>query len=153
METPERLPQSGRTDESAKPSPFIAVLQGLKARQEAAISAGHPHNFYAMPNKSSQLQAMAYQDSMGLDLLPLLKADASAEQPVIGFLCIAFPGGAIWSYAGVPRHKVLGLMAAPSHGKYFGSEIKNHPAYTASKISGPEKKSKASKKPEAPAAE
>lgn len=42
---------------------------------------------------------------------------------------IAFKGGGIYRYYNVPEIVHIGLMEAPSHGKYFHSEIKGEYTY------------------------
>jgi hypothetical protein len=47
-----------------------------------------------------------------------------------GTLKIAFHGGRIYAYYGVPYSKFIGLIHASSHGEYFHANIRNSYRYT-----------------------
>ena len=139
MDSPERLPNTGRDDGRA------AARQSILDRRRAAEAEGRPAGFYKL--ESSQVKAIGWFDSQNLDLIGCLGQNNGDQEPNTGDLVVIFPDGATWQYAGVPRAKILGILTAASAGKYFNSEIKNHPAYTASKLSAGTKQPK----PEAPA--
>lgn len=145
-DTPERLPKSGRTrataaELNATPRPRLdpayqltALLRGLPQRLEEAKALGLPEGFYTPATKSSQVKGLAWVTEGSTDSITDLKA--SSPLPAVGDLHVIFQGnGDHWKYAGVPRAKVLGLLGAPSAGSYFASEVRNHPAYVATKVS------------------
>lgn len=63
------------------------------------------------PVSSSNLRSVGYDSSKDL-------------------LEIAFKGGRVYQYTGVPESIYRGLMGAASHGKYFHRHIENSYPYT-----------------------
>lgn len=69
---------------------------------------------------SSELVAL-YRSLM----IPVSSSNLESVGYENGILCIAFHGGRIYEYTGVPESVYQGLMAASSHGKYFHAYIRN----------------------------
>ena len=58
-------------------------------------------------------------------MIPVSSSNLESVGYENGILCIAFHGGRIYEYTGVPESVYQGLMAASSHGKYFHAYIRN----------------------------
>ena len=104
----------------------------IEQRRKAAKEDGMPDSFYRL--ESSQIRAIAWFGAAGEDFIKSLTPETDSTKPSLGALNVVFTKGDRWVYKGVPRHKVQGLLNAPSAGKYFNSEIKSHPAYFAHKL-------------------
>ena len=124
MQTPERLENSGRTQERASMT--------LAQRRTMAEAQGLPKEFMAI--ESSQIQGAAWLDGEGKDLMQP-EGISEAQVQDAGDLHVIFrsKGSPRWKYEGVQGAKVLGLLRAESAGRYFGAEIKAGP-YRASKV-------------------
>ncbi len=145
-QTPERLAKSGRTRANVQPTENLLqdpayklalLLRTLPERKTEAQQGGLPEDFYRPRKPSSQIKGFAW---MRGTFDAIAELTSTSPQPAAANLHVIFTSGDHWKYLGVPRSKILGLLDAESAGKYFASEIKNHPAYTPSKVSGPGKK-------------
>lgn len=115
------------------------LTKKFPAMRQAAQKLGLPVDWYTPAKESTQIKAAAWIFCELDELRHLeesLKAGNAEHNQPVATLHIIFQGPKAehWQYVGVPRSKVLGMLGAPSAGKYFNSEIKNHPAYTATKM-------------------
>ena len=60
-----------------------------------------------------------------MQMFPVSSSNLESVGYENGVLCIAFHGGRIYEYTGVPESVYQGLMTASSHGKYFHAYICN----------------------------
>lgn len=60
-----------------------------------------------------------------MQMIPVSSSNLESVGYENGVLCIAFHGGRVYEYTGVPESVYQGLMAASSHGKYFHAYIRN----------------------------
>lgn len=62
-----------------------------------------------------------------MNMVPVSSSNLKAVgyEPITQKLQVAFLGGSLYEYSGVPAPVHAGLMAAGSHGTYFDRYIKN----------------------------
>lgn len=114
------------------------ILKGLPTLSAAAQADGLPAGFYKPRVASSRIKGIAWgYPATNVDFLAKLTPEKADAEPRVAPLVVIFASGAPWAYDGVPAFKVLGLLDAPSAGKYFGGEILNNPAYKPTKLPNP----------------
>jgi len=59
----------------------------------------------------------------------LNSSNLAAVDYAFGTLLVAFHGGRVYRYSGVPEDTYRGLLHAVSHGKYFWAHIRNRFPY------------------------